>query len=159
MEDEFDDILRDVESDPEDQEFFSYAPTLKPAAKSILKNPKNQVQFLLQELEKEDAVPEKANILERLSTLTRQARKNQERKIFPSMLNPVMELLIEGDEDQSIFLLGKREISQLEEDVTITDPTCKKLKPVDIYPDNFNSDEDSEFDDPLVVKVGYFYNY
>jgi hypothetical protein len=71
MEDEFDDILRDVESDPEDQEFFSYAPTLKPAAKSILKNPKNQVQFLLQELEKEDAVPEKANILERLSTLTR----------------------------------------------------------------------------------------
>lgn len=157
MEDEFDDILKDVGSEAEDLDFFEPIKPLKAASKPILKNSKNHVERLLEELENSDFVPDKTKVTEKLSTATREAKKNQARKIFPSVLNPVIDLKGDNEVSDELFLLGRRELAELDEEVIITNQSSKKIKPVDIYPDNFDSDEDHTIHNPLVVKVNPLY--
>ena len=110
---------------------------------------------MLDELEKTENEPNRVKKLDKPSTATRQARFNQERKLFPAVLKPVIDLNEVEQEKGDMFLLGRRQLAELEEEeVTIADNMSKKIKPVDIYPDDFDSDRESVLDDPLVVKVG-----
>ena len=149
--DEFDDIFKESSSQDGDQSCFEEKLQLKNPAKPILKNRKNQVEKLLEELEKSEFVPE-----EKPSTATRKAQLNQARKQFPSDLNPVMDLKGDDAPNGELFLLGRRELADLDEEVAISESGSKKIKPIDIYPDDFDSDEDSSTHNPLVVKVTLF---
>lgn len=155
MQDEFDDILKEETSESESLDLFEeQKETTQPVSKSILKNSKNQVQYLLGELEKTENEPNRVKKLDKPSTATRQARFNQERKLFPAVLKPVIDFNEAEQEKGDIFLLGRRQLAELDDEVTIADGASKKIKPVDIYPDDFDSDRESVLDDPLVVKVG-----